>query len=168
VHSAALANSKGGHCYDHKSLDTAANRALQAQLRPQNRRTIVWMVSHQCCYLHWETCGAHTRIHPPWLTCWLLKQAVVLELHPAVGQQHLALPKKAPRPTQRISVEERRAQTHSLREQQGAEIAPTIKLCALSPSGALAGRGGRAVHSPQAEDSPTEPKKPVPLKTGTG
>lgn len=111
----SLVTSKGGHRYDHEPLDTIANRALQAQLRPQNRKTIVQEFSHQGGYLHWETHGVRTHTGcsigdctSPW--------------HSRTG----ALPSKSYRI--RGSGGRKRSETHFLSEKWGAETAPSSTL----------------------------------------
>lgn len=119
----SLVTSKGGRCYDQESLDTIANRALQAQLQPKNRKTIVGGFSHQGCYLCREMHGAHTQR--------LWSQV----LHLSVALQSWG--------SGRGSYQSHRAggteysETHFLLEKWGAETAPSSGLgqvlCSVRP-----------------------------------
>lgn len=124
MRNAALATGKGGHCYDHKPLDTIANRAGAGLARPKNRKAIVRVVSHQGGYLRWEMCGVRSHIHLPTLTA----GKAALGAAPFRGWQNQALPNKSTwthRVTQRsCGAGEGRAVAHSLGEERGAELAP--------------------------------------------
>lgn len=118
--------------------------ALEAQLPPKNRKTIVWEFGHQGSYLHWEIQWTHTHTEPAALGIAPLQGTTEPGLCPARPTRSMGLKEGiAPGPTSYLRSELQKQPHHQ----------PLAKCCAQSDLSSYFPKG-RAVSPPRGSPQP--------------